>query len=59
LSFEEKGLEIDMDSKDQSDHQNEEISEQQNDVENRMWNMSFDGDASREGARVGVWINLP
>ena len=24
-----------------------------------MWNVKFDGDASREGARVGVWINPP
>jgi ribonuclease HI len=24
-----------------------------------MWNMSFDGDVSREGAGVGVWINPP
>ena len=24
-----------------------------------MWNVKFDGDASREGARVGVWIIPP
>jgi ribonuclease HI len=24
-----------------------------------MWSMSFDGFVSREGARVGVWINPP
>jgi ribonuclease HI len=24
-----------------------------------MWNMSFDGVVNREGAGVGVWINLP
>jgi ribonuclease HI len=24
-----------------------------------MWNMRFDGAASREGARAGVWINRP
>jgi hypothetical protein len=26
-------------------------------VENRVWNMSFDGVFSREGAGVGVWVN--
>jgi ribonuclease HI len=28
-------------------------------MENEMWNMSFDGAVSREGARAGVWINPP
>ena len=27
--------------------------------ENEMWNMSFDGVVSKEGARVSVWINRP
>jgi hypothetical protein len=58
LSFEEKGSDIDMDSKDQSDQQ-EESSERQNDAKNWMWNMSFDGAISREGEGAGVWINLP
>jgi ribonuclease HI len=58
-NFEEKVLEIDMADKDQSDQQNKEISEKQNDVENQMWNMSFNGAVIREGAGAGVWINLP
>nr|QHR87731.1 hypothetical protein Q903MT_gene1743 [Picea sitchensis] len=57
LCFEEKGPEIDMAAKDQSDQQTEKVSEQQDSAENEMWNMSFDGAVSREGAGVGVWIN--
>lgn len=59
LCFEGKGPEIYMAAKDQSDQQTEKVSEQQDSAENEMWNMSFDGAVSREGAGVGVWINPP
>jgi hypothetical protein len=58
LSFEEEGLVIEMASKDQFDQQNEESSEQKSDAKNWMWNMSFDGAMSKEGAGVVVWINF-
>jgi hypothetical protein len=54
LSFEEKVPDNNMDAKEKSDQQTEKISEQQDSVENEMWNMSFDGAISREGASVGV-----
>jgi ribonuclease HI len=28
-------------------------------VEDEMWNMRFNGDISKEGVGVGVWISLP
>jgi hypothetical protein len=59
LSFEDKVPDTDMTAKDKSDQQTEKISEQQDNAENEMWNMSFDGAVSREGAGVGVWINPP
>jgi hypothetical protein len=59
LSFEEEEPKTVMTIKDKSDHQTEEITDQQNSEEDEMWNMSFDGAASREGAGVGVWINPP
>jgi hypothetical protein len=59
LNFEEKVPEIDMTAKDQSDQQNEESLEKKIMQKYRMWNMSFDGAVSREGAGAGVWINLP
>jgi hypothetical protein len=59
VSFEEKVPNTDMNTKDKSDQQTEEISEQQNSAENEMWNMRFDGAISREGARASVWINPP
>jgi hypothetical protein len=57
FSFEDKVPDIDMTVKDKSDQQTKKVSEQQDSVENEMWNMSFDGVVSREGAGVGVWIN--
>jgi hypothetical protein len=59
LSFEEGEPTTVMAIKDKTDHQTEEITNQQNNAEDEMWNMSFDGAASREGAGVGVWINPP
>jgi ribonuclease HI len=48
-----------MADKDKPDQQIEEFSEQQDDVEDQIWKMNFDGAACREGAGVGVWINHP
>jgi ribonuclease HI len=48
-----------MASKDKSDHQTKKIPKQQDNEKNEMWNMSFDGAVSREGARAGVWSNPP
>jgi hypothetical protein len=59
LCFEEKGPEIDMVVKEKYDQQIEKFSEQQDSEENEMWSMSFIGSVSREGERVGVWINPP
>jgi hypothetical protein len=35
------------------------ISDQQNNEEEEMWNMNFDGVVSKEGVGVGVWIIPP
>jgi hypothetical protein len=59
LSFEEWEPTTVMAIKDKTEHQTEEITDQQNSAEDEMWNMSFDGSASREGDGVGVWINPP
>jgi hypothetical protein len=58
-SFEEKVPETEMTTKDKSNRQTKKISEQQDSVENEMWNMNFDGAVSREGAGASVWINPP
>jgi hypothetical protein len=59
LRFEEGNPTIVIAIEAETDHQAEEITNQQNSAEDEMWNMSFDGAASREGAGAGVWINLP
>jgi ribonuclease HI len=48
-----------MTIKDKFHRQIEEITDQKNSEEDEMWNMRFDGAASREGAGDGVWINPP
>ena len=45
--------------KDEIEHWTKEITDQQNNVEDEIWNMSFDGAARREGSGVGVSINPP
>jgi ribonuclease HI len=45
--------------KDKEDQQAGKISDQQNNEDEEMWNMNFDGDASKEGAGAGVWIIPP
>jgi len=37
----------------------EELSEPQDNIEDQLWKMNFDGVACREGAIFGVWINHP
>jgi hypothetical protein len=59
LSFEEGKPTTVMTVEDKTEHRTEEITDQRNNTENEMWNMSFDGVVSREGARAGVWINPP
>jgi hypothetical protein len=59
LSFEEEETNTVMTIKYKSDHQTKEITDQQNNEEDEMWNLNFDGAASREGAKSGVWINPP
>jgi hypothetical protein len=59
LSFEEGNPTTIIAIKAETDHQEEEITNKQNSAEDEMWNMSFDGAASMEGAGVGVWINPP
>ena len=59
LSFEEEVPKDDMTIKEKRDQQTWEISDQQNSVENEMWNMSFDGVVIKEGAWASVWINPP
>jgi ribonuclease HI len=59
LCCEEEEPEIDMLNKGRSDQQIEEDSKQQDEAEDQIWKMSFDGAACREGARAGVWINHP
>jgi ribonuclease HI len=48
-----------MANSERSDQQVEEYSEQQDNTEEKTWNMSFDGVACREGAGAGVCINHP
>ena len=59
LIFEEGEPTTFMAIKDKTEHRTKEITDQQNNVEDEIWNMSFDGAASREGAGAGVWINPP
>jgi ribonuclease HI len=59
LSFEEEVPKIDMTIKEKPDQQTEDFSNKQNNPKNEMWNMSFDGAVSREGAGASVWINPP
>jgi hypothetical protein len=48
-----------MANKDELKGKMEELSEQQDDVEDQLWKINFDGASCREGAGVGVWINRP
>jgi ribonuclease HI len=57
LSFEEGKPTTIMAIKEKIEHRTKEITDQQNNIEEEMWNMSFDEAASREGARDSVWIN--
>jgi hypothetical protein len=57
LSFEEGEPTTVMAIKEKIEHRTEEITDQQNSAEDEMWNMIFDGAASREGNGTGVWIN--
>jgi ribonuclease HI len=59
LIFEEGNPTTVMAIKDKTEHRTEKITDQQNSAEDEMWNMSFDGAASREGVGAGVWINPP
>jgi hypothetical protein len=54
LSFEEGKPTIVMHVKDKTEHRTKEIVDQQNNTTGEMWNMSFDGAASREGVGAGV-----
>jgi hypothetical protein len=54
LIFEEGELTTVMAIKDKIDPRTEEITYQQNNAKDEMWNMSFDGAASREEAGAGV-----
>jgi ribonuclease HI len=59
LSFEEEDPNTVMTIKEKSNHQTEELTDQQNSEEDEMCNMKFDGAASREGEGVGVCIIPP
>jgi hypothetical protein len=59
LSFEEGEPKNVMDIKEKPEHRTKEIIDQQNNAEDEMWNMSFDGAASRKGDGASVWINPP
>jgi hypothetical protein len=59
LCFEEKEPKIDMADKKRHDQQIEKFSRKQDNVEDQRWIMSFYGDACREGAGDGIWINHP
>jgi ribonuclease HI len=59
LCSEEKEIETSIADKDKSDGQMEEFSKQQDDAEDQVWRMNFDGAVCREGAGAGVWINHP
>ena len=57
LNFEEREPTTVMVIKEKIEHRTEEITDQQNSAEDEMWNMIFDGAASREGDGAGLWIN--
>jgi hypothetical protein len=59
LSFEEEKPTAIIAIKAETDHQAKEITNQQNNRGDEMWNMSFDGVASKEGTKASVWIILP
>jgi hypothetical protein len=60
LCFEEEDPKIvELPVKDEADHQAGKISDQQNNEDEEMWNMNFDGAASKEGVGAGVWIIPP
>ena len=59
LIFEEENPTIVIVIKAKTDHQVEEIANQQDNVEDEMLNMRFYGVSSREGAGASVWINPP
>jgi ribonuclease HI len=60
LCFEEEEPKtVEAPVKDEVDHQAGKISDQQNRGDDEMWNMNFDGAASKEGVGAGVWIIPP
>jgi hypothetical protein len=59
LFFREEETKIIMANKNDLDQKMKEISEKQDDTEDQIWKMNFDGAGCREGAGVGIWINHP
>jgi hypothetical protein len=60
LCFEEEDPNVlKLPEKEDEDQQAGKISDQQNNEEEEMWNMNFDGVVSKEGAGAGVWIIPP
>jgi ribonuclease HI len=59
LSFEEEESTTIMTTDEETMRQEAECVDPKNCVENEIWNMSFDGTVSKEGAGVGVWISPP
>jgi ribonuclease HI len=59
LSFEEEEPTSVMTVDDKVVRREAECADPRNHVENEMWNMSFDGAVSKEGAGAGVWISPP
>jgi ribonuclease HI len=60
LCFEEEIPKVlDLPMKDEVGQQSGQISDQQGSEEDELWNMNFDGAASKEGDGAGVWIIPP
>jgi len=60
LCFEEEDTNIvELPEKDEAYHQEGKITDQENNEDDEIWNMNFDGASSKEGVGVGVWIIPP
>ena len=60
LCFEEEDPNtVEIPVKNEADHQTGKNSDQQNNEDEEMWNINFDGASSTEGVVAGVWIIPP
>jgi len=59
LSFEREEPTTVMIVEDKIVHRAKECIDSRKHVENKMWNMSFDGAINKEGVGASVWINPP